>query len=45
MNDIGVRPAKDYLKVDEFLKYENQSQDKILKVRRPAQEIANKLFK
>jgi ABC-type Fe3+ transport system substrate-binding protein len=45
MNDIGVRPAKDYLKVDEFLKYENQSQDKILNVRRPAQEIANKLFK
>jgi iron(III) transport system substrate-binding protein len=45
MDEIGVRPAKDYLNVDELLKYENQSEDKILTVRRPAQEIADKLFK
>lgn len=45
MNEIGVRAAKDYISVEEFHKYENQSEDKILKIRRPAQEIADKLFK
>ena len=45
MNEIGVRAAKDYLSVEELHKYENQSEDKILLVRRPAQEIAQKLFK
>jgi iron(III) transport system substrate-binding protein len=45
MDNIGVRPAKDYLTVEEFHKYENQSEGKIIKLRRPAQELADKLLK
>ena len=45
MDEIGVRAAKDYITLEDYYKSENQSEDKILNVRRPAQELAQKLFK
>jgi iron(III) transport system substrate-binding protein len=44
MADIGVRAAKDFISLEEFFKNENQTEDKILSVRRPTQEFVNKLF-
>jgi len=44
MREIGVRAAKDYISLDEFLKNENQTQEKIVTVRRPAQDLVRKLF-
>ena len=41
---FGIRAAKDYITVDEFHKRENQSEDKIKAVRRPAQEFAKKIL-
>jgi ABC-type Fe3+ transport system substrate-binding protein len=44
MTAIGVRSAKDFLTVEEFYKYENQSEDKVLSVRGPAREFARKVL-
>jgi iron(III) transport system substrate-binding protein len=45
MAEIGVRAAKDNITPEDYYKNENQSEDKILAVRRPAQKLADKLFK
>lgn len=42
--DIGEQAAKDFLTLEEFNQWENQSEDKILSVRRPAREFARKLL-
>jgi hypothetical protein len=39
-----VRAAKDFSTVEDFYKYENQSEDKVLKVREPAREFARKIL-
>lgn len=44
LNDVGVLPAKDHLSVKDYLDVENQSEDKLEKVREPAIKFANKLF-
>ncbi len=44
MTAIGVRAAKDFSTVEDFYKYENQSEDKVLKVREPAREFARKIL-
>jgi len=41
---IGVRGAKDFLTIQEFYKYENQSEDKVLTVRAPSREFARKIL-
>ncbi|MGH7771953.1 MAG: hypothetical protein ACREQA_06910 [Candidatus Binatia bacterium] len=42
--EIGEQAAKDFLTLAEFSRWENQSEDKILSVRRPAREFASKLL-
>jgi len=42
---IGYIPAKDALTVEEFRKYENQSEDKIKNIRIPARKLAKKMIK
>jgi iron(III) transport system substrate-binding protein len=44
LRELGVIPAKDQLSVKDYLEAENQSQDKLEKVRDPAVKFANKLF-
>jgi len=44
MEEFGIRAAKDYISLDEFCKYENQSEDKVKAVRHPAQEFAKKIL-
>jgi iron(III) transport system substrate-binding protein len=44
MEEFGIRAAKDYISVDEFHKYENQSENRVKTVRRPAQEFARKIL-
>jgi iron(III) transport system substrate-binding protein len=44
MGEFGIRAAKDYISVDEFHKYENQSENKVKTARRPAQEFAKKIL-
>ena len=44
LKDYGVIAAKDFLTLDQFYKYENQSEDKINKVREPAAAFARKLL-
>ena len=44
MEEFGIRAAKDNITVDEFQKHENQSEDKVKAVRRPAQEFAKKIL-
>ncbi|MGH7847427.1 MAG: hypothetical protein ACREQW_19950 [Candidatus Binatia bacterium] len=44
MPEIRVRTAKDFITVEQFHKWDNQSEDKILTVRRPAQEFARKIL-
>jgi iron(III) transport system substrate-binding protein len=44
LNDVGVIPAKDSLSIKEYLDVENQSEEKLEKVREPAIKFANKLF-
>jgi len=44
LNEIGVHPAKDQLSVKDYLEVENQSEEKLEKVREPAIKFANKLF-
>jgi ABC-type Fe3+ transport system substrate-binding protein len=44
LNDVGVIPAKDSLSVKDYLDVENQSEEKLEKVREPAIKFAHKLF-
>jgi len=44
LRDYGVITAKDFLTPDQFYKYENQSEEKINKVREPAAAFARKLL-
>jgi len=44
LRDYGVIAAKDFLTPDQFYKYENQSEEKINKVREPAAAFARKLL-
>lgn len=44
LSDIGEQAAKDFLTLEEFNKWENQSEEKILTVRRPAREFVRKLL-
>jgi iron(III) transport system substrate-binding protein len=43
-SQIGIRAAKDFITVEEFNKWETQSEEKILTVRDPAREFANKIL-
>jgi ABC-type Fe3+ transport system substrate-binding protein len=42
---IGYIPAKEALTVEEFYKYENQSEDQLTNVRVPARKLAKKMIK
>jgi len=44
LRDYGVIAAKDFLTPDQFYKYENQSEEKINKIREPAAKFARKLL-
>ena len=44
LKGLGVIPAKDNMSVKEYLDAENQSEEKLEKVRDPAIKVANKLF-
>lgn len=44
LNQSGVIPAKDKLTVQQYLQVENQSEEKLKKVREPAAALAHKLF-
>jgi iron(III) transport system substrate-binding protein len=44
LKDYGVVAAKDFLTLDQYHKYENQSEDKIYKIREPGAAMARKLF-
>jgi ABC-type Fe3+ transport system substrate-binding protein len=44
LKEFGVFAAKDVLTPDQYSKLENQSEDKIIKVRAPAAELARKLL-
>jgi ABC-type Fe3+ transport system substrate-binding protein len=44
MEEFGIRAAKDTITIEEFQKYENQSENRVKAVRRPAQEFAKKLL-
>ena len=43
MSEIGVRPAKDNITIEEFYKGQNAIEEKDLTVRRPALEFARKI--
>jgi iron(III) transport system substrate-binding protein len=45
LRDSGTIPAKDHMSVNEFLQIENQSEEKIAKVREPALKVAHALLK
>ncbi len=45
LREAGVIPAKDQLSVKEFLQVENQSEEKLDKVREPALKVALALLK
>lgn len=42
---IGYFPAKEFLTVEEFHKYENQTEDKLKNIRIPARKLAKKMVK
>ncbi len=44
MEEFGIRAAKDSISLEQFRKYENQSEDKVKAVRRPAQDFAKKIL-
>ena len=44
LKDYGVIAAKDFMTPDQFYKYENQSEEKINKIREPAAIFARKLL-
>lgn len=45
LRDAGVIPAKDHISVKEFWQIENQSEEKLEKVREPAQKFAQALLR
>jgi ABC-type Fe3+ transport system substrate-binding protein len=45
LRETGVIPAKDHMSVKEYLRIENQSEEKLDKVREPAQKFAQALLK
>jgi len=44
LKEFGVIAAKDFLTLDQFYKYENQSEEKINKIREPGAVVARKLL-
>ncbi|MGH7848204.1 MAG: ABC transporter substrate-binding protein [Candidatus Binatia bacterium] len=44
MAEIGTSAAKDFITVEQFYKWENQSEDKIRTVREPARQFAQKIL-
>ena len=44
LKEFGVIAAKDFLTLDQFYKYENQSEEKIYKIREPGAVVARKLL-
>jgi ABC-type Fe3+ transport system substrate-binding protein len=44
LKELGVVAAKDNLTLDQYTKLENQSEEKVLKAREPAAELARKLL-
>jgi ABC-type Fe3+ transport system substrate-binding protein len=44
LRDYGVIAAKDFLTLDQYYKLENQSENKINKIREPAAAFARKLL-
>jgi iron(III) transport system substrate-binding protein len=44
LKEYGVVAAKDFLTLDQYHKYENQSEDKIYKIREPGAAMARKLL-
>jgi len=44
LKEVGVAAAKDSLTLDQYAKLENQSEEKVLKAREPAAELARKLL-
>jgi hypothetical protein len=44
LTEFGVIAAKDRLTLDQFYKLENQSEEKIHKIREPAAVVARKLL-
>jgi ABC-type Fe3+ transport system substrate-binding protein len=45
MADVGVRPAKDFLTLEQYQKFEIASEEKVLNVRDPGRELAKKLLR
>jgi ABC-type Fe3+ transport system substrate-binding protein len=44
LREFGVLPAKDHLTIEQYYKRENQSEEKINRLREPAAALARKLF-
>jgi iron(III) transport system substrate-binding protein len=44
LKEFGVIAAKDFLTLEQFYKYENQSEEKIVKIREPGAAVARKLL-
>jgi ABC-type Fe3+ transport system substrate-binding protein len=44
MEEFGIRAAKDHISIGDYHKHENQSENKLKSVRRPAQEFAKKIL-
>ena len=44
LRDIGISAAKDVITIEQYYKRENQSEDKINRLREPAAALARKLF-
>jgi hypothetical protein len=44
LNDYGIIAAKDGLTIEQFHKLENQSEDKVYKIREPGAAMARKLL-
>jgi iron(III) transport system substrate-binding protein len=44
LKEYGVIAAKDFLNIEQYYKYENQSEDKIHKIREPGAAMARKLL-
>jgi ABC-type Fe3+ transport system substrate-binding protein len=45
LREFGVTPGKDFMTLEEFSTNENQSEEKIEKIRKPAAEAARNLLK
>jgi ABC-type Fe3+ transport system substrate-binding protein len=44
LKEFGVIAAKDFLTLDQYYKYENQSEEKVYKIREPGAALARKLL-